>query len=237
MAIREKTNVADLVTSFHQEAAHARRVWVNWLGVGSGGGIIALLSFAANLPDPDHALRLLAPALAAFILAIVMAALALLSQAEEHASAASYYAEEHNSIERRAAAKAVPQFLASPPALAKRMNAQRDSQLKEAKEHHKTAESESKRRVCWQWLRRLLMLGSASSFVIGASYPLYLVWAGFGLAPATAKAEIETELEESDSVSDAQKPGGRTISAQSSLAAGESQESPPIAQDNASDGI
>lgn len=179
----ERTNTAELVASFTQEANHARRQWANWLGVGSGGGIVALLSFAANLPTPDHALQILAPAIAAFVLAIISAAPALLTQAQENSSAALYYAEAHNAEEQRRAAGAMPEHIAAPPQLADRMNAGRNKVLARAEQHDKSAEASWKERSVWKWLRRFLMTVSALAFVAGASYPLYLIWAHVPLAP------------------------------------------------------
>jgi hypothetical protein len=179
----ERSNAADLVPGFSQEAAHARRQWANWLGVGSGGGVVALLSFAANLPTPDHALQILAPAIGAFILAIVLAAPALLTQAEENASAALYYSEAHNAQELRAAAHAMPQHIAAPQALADDLNAGRNRTLARAEEHHNRAEKAWDQRAVWKWLRRGLTSASAVAFLVGASYPLYLIESGVSFAP------------------------------------------------------
>lgn len=172
---RADSNVGELVAGFQQEAAQARRQWANWLGVGSGGGVVALLSFAANLPNPDHALSILSPALAAFVLAIISAAPALLMYAEEHQSAAEHYAAAHNRDALRADAAAQPEWITAPRSMGDGLNAGRNLKLTQADEENEYAEAVWKRRVRWKWTRRVTMGFSALCFIIGASYPLWLI--------------------------------------------------------------
>jgi hypothetical protein len=140
--------------------------------------VVALLSFAANLPNPDQALSILSPAIAAFVLAIISAAPALLMYAEENQSAAEHYAAAHNRDALRAAAAAQPEWVTAPRSMADGLNAAKNTKLAQADEEDEYADAVWKRRLRWRWIRRGTMGFSALSFIVGASYPLWLVASG-----------------------------------------------------------
>ncbi|WP_156367415.1 hypothetical protein [Novosphingobium sp. KN65.2] len=165
----------ELVASLRNEAATARRQWATWLGVGSAGGAVALLSFAANLPNPDHALRLLAPAIAAFVAAIILAAPSILALAFELQNAAGHYAAAHNRESLNEAIKRMPLVIASPRSLADEANRERDHYLALANNEDSEAEEYWVWRRRLKWLRVGLMSLSAGCFVFGAIYPIYLI--------------------------------------------------------------
>ena len=75
MAVQEldAENTRQLVQHFRTEAAVYQRQWTLSLGIGCGGAAIALISLAANLPDPNYAFRLFAPSLWVFLVGIVSA--------------------------------------------------------------------------------------------------------------------------------------------------------------------
>lgn len=171
----DDSQAKDLVASLRQEASAAARQWATWLGVGSGGGVIALLSFIANLPDPDRALSLLSPALASFILAIIFAAPSILILAAELQSASIHFAAAHNRDSMRRAVAKMPLAIASPPSLADDMNRERNHLSGRADREHEEAQSAWTVRMRWRYLRRLCMALSAIGFVCGAGYPMLLV--------------------------------------------------------------
>lgn len=173
--VDSESNIREVVATFDREAANARRQWSNWLGVGGGGGVLALLSFSANLPDPDRALHMLAPAIAAFVLGIVFAAPALLTQAQEFASAGRHYAEAHNRDVLQTKIAATPQWLSSPQSMADEMNAGRNAMIGRSNAFHEAAETAWRHRVRWKWVTRIAMSLSAACFLIGATYPLWLI--------------------------------------------------------------
>jgi hypothetical protein len=175
----------ELVASLRNEAAAANRQWATWLGVGSGGGVVALLSFAANLPDPDHALNLLAPAIAAFVAAGILAAPSILALANELRHSAHHYASAHNRDTLNEALKRLPLIIASPQSLAEEANRERNHYAARAKHELLGAESAWTWRMRWKWIRRGLMSISAASFLFGAIYPLFLVERHIPLAPVT----------------------------------------------------
>lgn len=182
------------VNMLRTEAHALRRQWITWLGVGSAGGIVALLSFAANLPDPDHALRTLFPSIAAFVIAIILAGPAILTTASETAAAAEHFSEASNQDQYQQLVAKTPEFIASPPAMADRMNAKRNSLKSRGEEHRKIADD------AWQSRERMRRLGfgltslAALSFVGGLVFPLYIVSAGVPLAPAEMPSQTKAAL-------------------------------------------
>jgi len=174
----------ELVASLRNEAATASRQWATWLGVGAGGGVVALLSFAANLPDPDRALGLLAPAIAAFVAAIILAAPSILVLATELQHAAHHYASVHNRNSLNEVVKRLPLIIAAPQSLADEANRERNHYSARAERELQAAETAWTWRVRWKWVRRGLMSLSAACFLIGALYPLYLVQRQVPFAPA-----------------------------------------------------
>jgi hypothetical protein len=165
----------ELVGQLRSEADHAIRQWTTWLGIGSGGGAIAILSFAAALPDPDRALFLLAPSLAAFLLGIVSAGPAVLLLGVELLAASAHFAAAHNRDSIQAAVSKMPFAIASPQAMADRMNASRDKLVAQGDEEHDVAEKAWIEKGRWRFARRVLTTVSAVSFVVGAGYPLVLI--------------------------------------------------------------
>jgi hypothetical protein len=178
----------ELVASLRNEAASANRQWATWLGVGSGGGIVALLSFAANLPNPDHALDLLAPAIAAFVAAVILIAPSILILGVELQHAARHYASAHNHASLNAAIQRMPLILAAPQSLADEANRERNHYSKKAEKEQSEAEMAWTSRTRWKWIRRVLVSLSAGCFLFGALYPLYLIKRHIPLAPTTAAA-------------------------------------------------
>jgi hypothetical protein len=165
----------ELVGQLRSEADHAIRQWTTWLGIGSGGGAIAVLSFAAALPDPDRALFLLAPSLSAFLIGIVSAGPAVLLLGAELLAASAHFAAAHNRDSIQAAISKMPFAIASPKAMADRMNAPRDKLAVQGDEEHEIAERAWVEKSRWRFARRALTTVSAISFVVGAGYPLVLI--------------------------------------------------------------
>ncbi len=174
----DRTEVAQLVRDLRNEAASYSRQWMLWLGLASGGGIVALLSFAANLPNPDHALRLLLPGLASFALGVTMAGASLLlatlrvRRAEEHHGAAFTRDELDDAIRQ------IPPALSSPQRIADEMNAPRNRLIRQREEYHAEAELSWRWHVKWKLAHRATLFVSTISFVFGAVWPLALIATG-----------------------------------------------------------
>lgn len=181
---RKHVNALELVNGFETQSHQYRRQWTNWLGIGSAGGILALLSFAAQLPEPDFALRILGPGLAAFTVGVVTAAPNLLFAAFESSAAASHIADAANRDNIKTEIDKIPEAIASPPELADRMNAPRNRLIAEHDDYHVRAEAEWSKRTRWRWAMRITSSISACAFMVGISFPLYAVLTGTNFVPS-----------------------------------------------------
>jgi hypothetical protein len=175
-----------LVTELRQEAAAYRRQWILWLGVGGAGGMVALLSFAANLPDPDYALRTLWPSLAAFALSIITAGPSLLLSSLKSSAAAGHYASASNRDRFNQKIGGMAQMFSAPQRMADEFNASRNEAIEQSKQFHERAEWAWRQRAIWTILRNTCIVVSSLSFVFGTAYPLYIIAKGMDLAPRVA---------------------------------------------------
>src|SRR6185312_7807849 len=125
MVQTDQSDTLRLVKEFSEASRGYQRQFVLWLGIGSAGGIVALLSFSSNLPDPDFALGVLLPALFAFAIGVVFAAATVLFLALRDYAGATHYGEAYNRAETGRAITSTPEFISSPRKLAKEMNRER----------------------------------------------------------------------------------------------------------------
>lgn len=174
------------IAELRQEAVTYRRQWIIWLGVGGAGGMVALLSFAANLPEPDHALKLLWPSLAAFALAILTAGPSLLLSSLNSSALAAHFASASNRDRLNRKIDGMMEMISSPPRTADEFNAPRNRAIEQSKEFHDEAEAAWRKRTLWTVLRRTSITLSSLSFLFGTAYPLYLIASGAELAPQAA---------------------------------------------------
>ena len=175
---RDYSQTADLVASFRAQSQAYRQQWANWLGLGSGGGMLALLSFAANLPDPDYALQQLAPGIAAFTIGLIAAAPNLLFAAGEAATAGAHFASAATRESIGEALRQMPQHFAAPQALSDQLNAPRNRLLEEQASHNESAERSWILRQRWRWAVRVTTFISATAFIAGVVFPLSAVLTG-----------------------------------------------------------
>ncbi len=179
---------AQMIGELRQEAAAFRRQWLIWLSLGGAGGAVALLSFAANLPDPDYALRVLWPSLAAFALSLLTSGPSLLlsslrseALAEHHSAAVS-----RDQLERQVSK--MPEAISAPTQKAEAFNRPRSQAVKERDSYHARAEVAWVQGARWMWFRRALMFVASLSFLFGIAYPLALIARGYDLVPAESPA-------------------------------------------------
>jgi hypothetical protein len=156
-----------------------RRQFVLWLGVGSAGGSVALLSFAANLPDPDFALHALLPALSAFAIGVIFAAGTILFLGKREDAAAFHHGEAFNRAETAKAINSIPEIISSPRSLAEGMNAERNKFVEKNRAAHLAAEaawtSRSRFHVCYVACLTI----SSGGFLAGIIWPIaYIVLGG-----------------------------------------------------------
>ena len=187
-------NTRQLVQHFRAEAATYRRQWTLSLGIGCGGAAIAMISLAANLPDPDFAFRLFAPSLWVFLAGIIAAAASLPIAALRSESIGVHFSEAFNREQAHAAARQIPEMISSPKSMAERMNAPRDALIKQGNQAHDRAERAWRERDRWNMVLVALLAMSAAAFVAGVSLPLVHISKGGSLTPPTAQPQGPTPV-------------------------------------------
>lgn len=190
MTIVENINNVELVSSFRNQSDAYRQQWANWLGLGSAGGILAILSFAANLPDPDYALRNLAPGLAAFTFGTITAAPSLLFRAFEASAASEHFASSANRDSLRNAIDKLPIIIASPQSIADNLNMERNNLISMHDQENKIAKIRWRTKMRWRWAKYITTGFSAIGFLIGATFPLSLVFFDTKIVPIVAQKKI-----------------------------------------------
>jgi hypothetical protein len=176
-----------VVTELTSSSSTYARHFTLWLGLGSAGGAVAMLSFVADLPDPDYALRALLPAFGAFALGVVAAASSVLMAARRDNAGAEHYGRAYNRDQLNAIIKQTREWLSSVPAQAERMNAGRNSLVTDSKAQHEQAERAWRSRTVWSWSYRVCTGISALAFIVGITWPLTFVATGQSLKPPPPK--------------------------------------------------
>lgn len=185
-------NTRQLVQHFRAEAATYRRQWTLSLGIGCGGAAIAMISLAANLPNPDFAFRLFAPSLWIFLVGITAAAVSLPVAAFRSESIGVHFSEAFNREQAHAAARQIPEVFSSPKSMAERMNAPRDAFIKQGNQAHDLAENAWRNRDRCNVALVILLAVSAIAFVLGVSLPLIHISRGGALAPPSVPSQSPT---------------------------------------------
>ena len=175
MALHDFSQTKQLVAAFQAQASIAKQQWITWLGVGSGAGVITLLSFATNLPDPDFALWRLLPAILSFVFAVMLAAVTILLRSWELDAAAAHFAAAHNRDD-------IQQELGNSSTVAvhstntlRRKISEREHYEKIRDAEHKEAELEWKRREGFKKAQFATTSLSVLGFLFGAIYPISLI--------------------------------------------------------------
>jgi hypothetical protein len=184
MAMLDAENTRQMVQHFRAEAAAYQRQWTLSLGIGCGGAAIALISLAANLPDPNFAFRLFAPSLWIFLVGIASAAASLPVAALRSTNIGVHFSEAFNREQLQSATRSTPGFIAAPERLAKEMNAPREKLIKEGNRAHDRAEKAWRMRDVWGAVLIALLGLAAAAFLVGVALPLVHISNGGLLAPA-----------------------------------------------------
>ena len=171
------------------EASAYNRQWHLWLGVASGGGAIAILSFAANLPNPDYALRALLPTLSAFAAGVFFSGLALFTASRRAAASEAHHAAAFTRDELGDAIARIPVAVSAPAHLSERQNAPRTKLIAQHDEQHLRAEAEWNSHVRWKLGNRLSLSLAAIGFVAGLVLPLVHIATGNGFVSISAVTE------------------------------------------------
>jgi hypothetical protein len=179
----DRSELKQLVRDLRAEATAYNRQWHVWLSLASGGGAVAILSFAANLPDPDYALRALLPTLSAFAAGVFFSGLALFAAARRIAAAESHHAAAFTRDELGDAIPLIPMMISSPQKVAEEHNAPRDKLITQHDEQHQRAEAEWRTHTRWKFANRLFLGLAISAFMAGIILPLAHVSSGRGFAP------------------------------------------------------
>jgi len=167
-----------VISELTEASRSYQRQFVLWLGIGSGGGIAALLSFAANLPDPDNALQALLPSLTAFAVGVVFAASTVLFLGLRDSAGAFHHSEAHNREETGKAIREMPEFLASHQKVADEMNCGRNKLMAQNRAAHERAEQAWTVRQRWHIAYCFCAILSTSGFIVGMSWPIVFIGTG-----------------------------------------------------------
>lgn len=173
----------ELITHLRSEAATYQRQWTLSLGVGCGGAAIALISLAANLPDPNYAFRLFAPSLWLFVAGIIASASSLPIAALRSSSMGEHYAASFNRDQYQAATRHTPEFFSYPKRMAETLNAPRDELIRKGDNAHERAERAWRMRDLWNGVLRGLLAIAAVAFVGGVALPLIHISTGGHFVP------------------------------------------------------
>lgn len=180
------SQVHQLIAGLRSQSVAYRQQLANWLGLGSAGGTVALLTFAAALPDPDYALQVLAPSLTAFIVGLIAAAPNLLLAAIEAEAAEGYFAHAANRDGLTDAIDAKPEIIAAPKELADRLNASRNALIVQYNDYNAKAEKSWSDRLRWRLAIRITTAVAAIGFIVGVGAPLVTILTGTHFVPADA---------------------------------------------------
>jgi zinc transporter ZupT len=143
-----------------------------WLGLGSAGGAVALVSLSTNLPDPALALRFFLPSLWSFLLGVIAAGASIFFLALRGEAFGQHYAAAHNRSALNDHIGTIPEVISSPARIANEANRKRDQLIERSKSEHGLAE------LAWKVQRRyrlawaICLALSATSFVAGFAWPL-----------------------------------------------------------------
>lgn len=184
----DRSEIRQLVRDLRAEATNYDRQLYNWLGVASGGGAVAILSFAANLPDPDFALHALLPTISTFATGVLFSGLAIFSASRRFAASEEHHGAAFTRDELRDAIDRIPVMISAPASIAESANAPRDRLIKQYDEHHNLAEVSWSTHVRWRWTNRLCLACAVIGFLVGLALPLLYIANGGNLVPNSAVA-------------------------------------------------
>lgn len=171
----DRSQMADLVASLSSEANEHNQRWQKWIGVASAGGIVAILTFAANLPNPEFALNQLEWSITAFGLSLLLAGLAAPLAAKRVKALSSHYAAAATRDSLDDAIAKMPEIIASPRDMAKRMNRGRDHLKSMRESEDEDAEGSWQAYERWKILHRVVIGGAMLGFAIGLAIPILLL--------------------------------------------------------------
>lgn len=168
----DTTDTLRLVQNKSNESEAYRKQLHIWLGAGSAGGAISMVSLAANLPDPAHVFRILQPSLWSFLIGVVAAGSSLLFLALRADAFGDHFASSYNRDQVNEAIKAIPQVIASPKRLADEANQNRNSLIERSHKEHEQAERAWTRAQRYSTAWAASLTASAIAFVWGFAWPL-----------------------------------------------------------------
>jgi hypothetical protein len=183
MAEIDRSEIKQLVRDLRAEATNYNRQWLSWLGLASGGGAVALLSFAANLPNPDFALRALLLPLTAFAGGVCFAGLAVLSAAQRTKFSEVHHGAAFTRDELADAVNATPVMFSAPQSIADEQNKPRDKLVTMHDEQHELVEVAWTSQMRWSRAHFVFIAMSTGCFVVGLVSPLVFIALGGHFSP------------------------------------------------------
>ncbi|AGH97208.1 hypothetical protein A11S_374 [Micavibrio aeruginosavorus EPB] len=143
-----------------------------WLGVGSAGGAISMVSLATSLPDPSSTLVFLQLSLWSFLVGVVGAGASLLFLSLRADALGEHYAAAHNRDQLNTAVKVIPVVISSPQRLADDANQERNIMIEKSQKEHNQAERAWKFSRWYKGAWVISLSVSAAAFIFGFAWPL-----------------------------------------------------------------
>lgn len=170
-----KMDIADalrVVQSKSTESeAYLRQLHI-WLGVGSAGGAISMVSLAANLSDPAYVFHFLQPSLWSFLIGVVTAGASLFFLSLRADATATHHAAAHNRDDANNAISSIPEVISSPRRIADEANQDRNKLIEMSHKEHAHAEQAWKLRRFYSFAWAICLGISALAFIVGFAWPL-----------------------------------------------------------------
>lgn len=157
-----------------ESEAYQRQLHI-WLGAGSAGGAVAMVSLAANLPDPANVFRFLQPSLWSFLIGVCGAGTSIFFLSQRAAAMGEHVATAHNHDQLSEKIKTIPEMISSPPRIADEANRGRKRLIERSNREQERAERAWMVQQRYQIAWAVSLAVSAASFVFGFAWPLVQV--------------------------------------------------------------
>lgn len=165
-----------------ESAAYLKQLHI-WLGAGSAGGAISMVSLASNLDNPAYALHFMHVSLWLFLVGVVTAGMSLFLLSSRLSSMSYHFACAHNREQLNLAINKIPEVISSPPQIAVEANTHRNLLIKQSHREHERAEAAWKNQKTFNIGWGCCIILSAASFVLAFAWLLIKISLGYTLTP------------------------------------------------------
>ncbi|UDF04055.1 hypothetical protein [Asticcacaulis sp. AND118] len=195
-----------LVQNYSTESEGYLRQLHLWLGAALAGGVVALTSLAAGLPNPAKAFAYLLPSYWSFLVGLVAVGVAIFAASMKASKRGQHFASAYNRQDLDNNIGKIPEVLHSSPSMANELNSARNWLAGQREAEHKKAEAAWDVQTIWQrtWAASLCIAGA--SFVIGFAWPLVQIGLGRPLGDPEKKVAERIEKASPAAIADQVAP-------------------------------